>query len=68
MDPRCLAPITNDLRAMDYGLRIMGCNFGGNQLGSTKKLWNRGEYGLWELWMRGESTVVWDGNTFWMDE
>ncbi len=43
---------------MGYGLWIMGGDFVGNQLGSTKKLWNRGEYGLWELWIRGESTVI----------
>jgi len=47
------------LWVMGYeGIMGYGPNFPANQVGNSKKLWVIREYGLWELWVRRESTVV----------
>ena len=44
---------------MDYG-RVMGydMHFPVNQLGGPKKLWTIREYGLPQVWVKAETTVV----------
>jgi len=47
------------LWVMGYeGIMGYGPNFPTNQVGNLKKLWVIREYGLWELWVRRELTVL----------
>ena len=44
---------------MDYcGFMGYGTHFSANQLGGPKKVWGIREYGLLELWVKRELTVI----------